>query len=142
MKIEFDIDKKDAHVLINALEFAASKAPNLESFEAIQKVIQEIREDIKNGIVVFQELKKQLEPYTDKSPILLSSNFRTQLGISSIFISSNNGLIAVLNQILKTFVALNKPSSSPDWIEKSKIDDAITIEDLVKLILNNYESSH
>lgn len=142
MKIEFDIEKKDLKILVKALEFAASKVNDENSFNTIQKVIQEIKEDVKNGVVILKKLKEELKKYTDGSPILESSNFRTQLGISNVFINSNNGLIALMNYILKSLVRYYKPNAKPDYIKKDKIDDAKTIKDLVNQIANNYESSN
>ncbi len=142
MKIEFDIEKKDLTILVKALEFAASKVNDENSFNTIQKVIQEIKEDVKNGVIILRKLKEELKKYTDGSSILETSNFRTQLGISNVFISSNNGLIALMNYILKSLVTYYKPNAKIDYIKKDKIDDAKTIKDLVNLISNNYESSN
>jgi len=141
MKIEFDIEKNDLTIIVKSLEFAASKVNNEHSFNTIQKVIQEIKEDVKNGIMVFNKLREELSKYSDGSPILETSNFRTQLGISNVFINSNNGLIALLNYTLKSLVTYYKPTANPDYIKKSKIGDAKTIRDLTNLIVNNYESS-
>lgn len=141
MKIEFDIEKKDLTILVKALEFAASKVNNESSFNTLQMVIQEIKEDVNNGVMVFNKLKDDLKTYTDGSPILKLSDFRTQLGISKVFINSNNGLIALLNYILKSLVNFHKPYANPNKIKKSEIGDSKTIEDLTNLIINNYESS-
>jgi hypothetical protein len=142
MKIEFDIEKKDLKVLVNALEFAASRVSDENSFNTIQKVINEIKEDVKNGVAIFTRFRDELKKYTDGSPILETSNFRTQLGISAVFIKSDNGLIALMNYILKSFVLELKPNAKPDYIKKDKIDDTKTIKDLVNLICKNYESSN
>jgi hypothetical protein len=142
MIIEFDIDEKDLAVLVNALEFAASRVSDEHSFSTIQKVISEIKEDVKNGVAIFIRLRDELKKYTDGSTILETSNFRTQLGISAVFIKSDKGLIAVMNYILTDFVLKLKPNAKPDYIEKEKIDDAKTIKDIVNLICNNYESSN
>ncbi|GAA3623041.1 hypothetical protein [Flavivirga jejuensis] len=142
MKIEFEITKSDAKIIVKALEYAASKAGNQSSVNAIQNAIQEIKEDIQNGIRVLKKLKSELKGYTDGSPILETSKFRTQLGLSNAFIKSDNGLIALMNYILKSFVSFYKPGVKPDFIKKTKIDDAKTIKDLINLIINNYESSN
>jgi hypothetical protein len=142
MKIEFEVEEKYAPVLIDLLEFAAAKAPDTRTFDTIHKIIQELRDDIKNGIEAFQELKKRLAPFTDNSPILLTSDFRSHLGISNVFISSDEGLIKLLNYLLTFLIKLHKPNSTISFIEKTAIDDTNTIDDLVKLILKNYENIH
>src|SRR5687768_15531465 len=103
MKIRFEIAEKDATVLVQALQQAASRTTEPQSFDAIQLLIEEIKNDLKNGVEVFQQLSSRLAIYTDGSTILLSSNFRTDLGISNVFITSTHGLIRLLNQILYTY---------------------------------------
>ena len=142
MKIEFEIDDKDLTVLLQALESAASNpATTRASFDAIQKLLNEIRQDVVNGSDIFMELKTRLAPFTNGSPILMKSNFRTHLGISSNFIESDTGLINLLNFILKKNVNANKPGATPKEIEIDALDDAVTIEDLVKLIVDAYVAS-
>jgi len=142
MKIEFNIDKRDVKILIKALEFAASKSNNQSSVNSLQNIIQEIKEDLNNGIKVSNKLKSELKGYTDGSLILANTKFRTQLGLSNAFIKSDNGLIRIMNYILKLLVKMYKPQAKPDFIKKSEIDEAKTFKDLVNLIINNYEGSN
>jgi hypothetical protein len=142
MKIQFDIEEKDIPVLIQSLEFAASRAINQKTFEALQKVIREVKDDTVNGVEIFDELKARLTPFTDGSAINLTSNFKTHLGISRVFLESAEGLISMLNQILRRVVSLKKPGVSPVLIKQSALGSASFIEDLVKLIIDNYEASN
>lgn len=89
----------------------------------------------------FQELKEQLAEFTDGSAILMTSNFRSHLGISGDFIESDTGMIAILNFIAKKNVNADKPGVTPKEIEIDELDDAVKIEDLVELIVDAYDAS-
>lgn len=141
MKIQLEIDDKDLAMLIDALKCASSKADDEPSFNAVKKVITGIKSNINIAVAAFNELKGKLAPFTDGSPVLLTSDFRTQLGIPEGFIKSDTGLIVILNYVLKFLIANYKPEAKPNLIKKAKIDDARTIQDLVNIILANYESS-
>jgi hypothetical protein len=134
MKIQFEIAEKDASVLVDALEQAASRTADPQSFDAIQMLIEEVKNDLRNGVEVFRRLSNGLSIYTDGSPIRLSSNFRTHLGISNVYITSSHGLIRLLNHILATCAAVAHPGPPVVPIAPSAIASAVTIEDLVKLI--------
>lgn len=142
MKIEFEIDENEASILIDALQFAASQSNDQATFEAIQKVIQDIQEDLKNGVLIFEELKRLIKPYTDGSAILKTSSFRTQLGLSQVFIESSQGLIYILNYILNALVALHEPGTSVKNITMQELSKAKKIKDLIDLIQSNYEDSN
>jgi hypothetical protein len=141
MKIEFEIEDSDLAVLLQALESAAASAANRTSFDALQRLVNEIRQDITNGTDVFLELKTRLTSFTNGSPILPKSNFRTHLGMSLDFIESENGLLHLLNWILDRLVRANKPRATTKLIESDDIEGAFIVQDLVKLITDNYVAS-
>jgi hypothetical protein len=142
MKIQFEIDDGDVAILVDALDRAALQATTPRSFDSLQRVIALIREDVQNGVEALQLVKQNLALYTDGSPILSQSNFRTDLGISGAFIQSSHGLIRLLNQVLAILVAQHKPGVGPAWIKASAIATLFTVQELVNLILENYDASH
>ncbi|MDR7127684.1 hypothetical protein J2X69_000012 [Algoriphagus sp. 4150] len=141
MKIEFEINDSDANVLVPALQHAASQALDINTFEVLQKVIQEIQEDIQNGVSIFQQLINYLHPYTNGNPILASSKLIINLGISQNFMESSQGMHYVLSYILKVLVNTHKPGKTPSGITMTEIGKLITIDDCINLIQHHYEKS-
>jgi hypothetical protein len=141
MRIQLEIDEKDLALLVNAFISASSNQKNDHPVSIIQKAIRGITDIIDIGAAAFAELEDKLAPYTDGSPVLPASDFRTQLGISDVFIKSDTGLIMVLNYVLKFLVNTYKNGAKPVLIKKDKIDEARTMQDLVNLITANYEKS-
>ena len=141
MKIYFSIEHQDNKEFLNALEYAAANSPQKDSLGFLQDIIKQVKlETIIPGIV-FVNLKKALERYTDGNPVLINSVFRTQIGLSGDFINDDRGLIAVLNNVLKSMQEEYKPGSNVNLINKSRLDYARTIDDLVNIIISNYAKS-
>ena len=145
MKIYFSIEHQDNKEFLNALEYAAANSPQKDSLGFLQDIIKQVKlETIIPGIV-FVNLKKALERYTDGNPVLINSVFRTgfkRVGYScSDFINDDRGLIAVLNNVLKSMQEEYKPGSNVNLINKSRLDYARTIDDLVNIIISNYAKS-
>ncbi|MDB4583105.1 hypothetical protein N9164_08135 [Draconibacterium sp.] len=141
MKIEFEINDSEANILVPALQQAASQALDISTFEVLQKVIQEIQEDIQNGVSIFQQLVNYLHPYTNGNPILKSSKLILNLGISRNFMNSSQGMHYVLSYILGALVATHKPGKNPSGIIMAEIGKLTTIEDCIDLIQEHYEKS-
>ncbi|WP_026945774.1 hypothetical protein [Algoriphagus marincola] len=141
MKIEFEINDSEASILVLALQHAASQALELKTFEVLQKVIQEIHEDIQNGVSIYQQLVYYLRPYTNGNPILKTTKLILGLGISQNFMKSSQGMHYLLTYILGSLVATHKPGKSSSKITMNEIGKLTTVEDCINLIQDHYEKS-
>ena len=141
MKIEFEISDNDVDRLVKALQLLASQATEIETFEVVQKLLNEIQNDVENGVAIFNHLITYLKPYTNGTEIAKTSKLILHLGISENFINSSRGLIHVLKYILGLLVAEHKPAKKPVPIPSSEINDLSTIEDCINLIQEYFEKS-
>jgi len=141
MKTKLTFDISELHDLIDILESLTDKFTDEKSVSTINKIIKiaSMSRDIFDE--AFIEIQKLLFESTDGSPINLNSNFRNDLGISEEFIESPAGLVTILNRVLRSLLNTHKPNSKIIRIKLDAINEAGTIEDLITLIVDNYEIS-
>lgn len=140
MKIEFEIEKSDGLVLINALKYAVSRNNNPMVIEKLIKIIGEIEKDMHSSAQAYKLLAGHLTPYVPNVPILINSDLRVHLSLSNSFISHPNGLSRECNQViiqLSNFYNLKQKNRNvyPDDLKEVKL-----IEDVVEIIQNKIES--
>ena len=141
MKIHFSIENKNIADFLLALQYAGANSPQKDSLGFIQDIIKQIKVGLIIRRKTIEKLKNAIEKYTDGSPILITSDFRTQLGLSGDFINDDRGLIAMLNNVLTSIQEKYKPGSNINLINKNTLDDVRTIDDLINIIITNYEKS-
>lgn len=138
MNISFDLEKQEVDILLKALTFAAGQTNSKESRKKILEIIQEIQLDVKLESIIGNYVEILLDPYTNAS-IYPSSDLRNGLGISINWI--NNFLFMGCNKILKKMIELYKPATSTDPISKAEAKKCKTVQDVIDLIKQKYESA-
>lgn len=138
MLINFELEKSEVRVLINALSHAASQANSLALRNKILAIISEIHLDIQVEDLIVHKTKQLLDPYTNAN-ITEKSNLRNGLGIPSGWI--DNFMYQGCNKILYQLISLYKPGNTATAITKAEAKKCLVVQDVVDLIKANYEKA-
>ena len=141
MKLEFEVTRREAFLLLDGLKYLRQQTNNQETLKALTKIIREIIRDGNLEIEVFKLLVKVLK--NDSTPGVkfeLDSSLRNDLDISPTFINSVHGLRSDCNLVLEYIVNKHKPGKTPGSVSIQKTRKCETIQDVINLMVDKYES--
>lgn len=142
MKIEFEISKKDAVLMMNSLNYALSKTSNQESRKSLINIIQSIKVDYKIDDIILDQLKYYLKDSQGTNPALVKRNaqLKLNLSLSPNYIKSPGGLGMVCNNILINLRNAYKGSKPFKRIPQYKIIKCKTVGNIIKMIHDGFEA--
>mgnify|MGYP005991420717 CR=1 FL=1 len=158
MKIEFEIDDKEAVLLLDVIKRFMGQTGNPNVLKTLAKVVTEIESDFKVGNEAFKRLRYRLTPYTNHNRMFPESNMEVYLGINENFLTRIGGLERQASYVLRNLVKKYKPEfdlkkvkayggdlagefvvNGRGGLSLTEIKKCKKISDVVSLIQNRYE---
>jgi hypothetical protein len=141
MKIEFEVDRSEAIVLLNGLKHLMGITANPQTVKILHGIVNEIEEDGKTNDFVFKGLEKETANYRNMNfPFKMVSHLKNDLKMNDPFINSTYGLRRCCQKVLIELVQITKPNKPIPHISLTKVKKCKDVKDLVYLIVEVYES--
>ncbi|MDG5493179.1 hypothetical protein [Psychroserpens sp. SPM9] len=141
MKIEFEVDRSEALVLLKGLKHLMGITSNPKTIKIIHDIIKEIEEDGKANDFVFENLDKETANYRNMNfPFKMMSHLKNDLKMNDPFINSTYGLRQRCQKVLTKLTHSTKPGKPIPHVSLSKVKQCKTVKDLVHLIVEDYEN--
>ena len=140
MKIAFEVDKKEAHLLLRGLKRLMGQTQNPKTLNALQKIFREIDKDVRVEEIVFRNLEYKSRDFRNTNvPFLRTSDLREGLRMGAPFVEATNGLRLLSQHILKNLVLKTKPGKQVPRISLTPIKKCKTVKNVVDVIVKYYE---
>ena len=143
MKIEFEIEEKEAVLLLKILQQFMGQTNNPNVLKSLSKIASEIESDFQIGNQIFLLLRTRLYDYTNHNVMLPESDMRIFLGMSSNFITRVGGLEREANIVFIQIVKNNKPNVDIRKLKQIPLDEikkCKLISDVQEIIQSAYEN--
>ncbi|GAB4163662.1 MAG: hypothetical protein Tsb0033_24330 [Winogradskyella sp.] len=141
MKIEFEVDRSEAIVLLKGLKHLMGTTENIKTIKILHNIIKEIEEDGKANDFVFKNLDKETANYRNMNfPFKMMSHLKNDLKMNNPFINSTYGLRYCCQKVLIKLVHATKPNKPIPHISLTKVKKCKVVRDVVHLIIEVYES--
>ncbi|MFD1062747.1 hypothetical protein ACFQ1Q_05770 [Winogradskyella litorisediminis] len=142
MKIEFEVDRSEAIVLLEGLKHLMGITNNPATIKTLHKIIAEIQRDGKLNDIVFKNLEYHTRDYRNMNfPFKIDSDLRNDLKMSNPFISSTYGLKQRCQIVLKHLVLKGKPGTIIPKMSLTKVKKCKKVSEVVNLIVDKYEAA-
>lgn len=142
MKIEIDVTKEEAIILLKSLKQILGMTTSKTTFNSISKIMSEIESDALLDDEIYKQLYKHLVHFKHPSAkITKDANLRIQLRLKPLFLNRSDGLKAVCNRVLKTFLLRYKPTASSNGVVLKSVQKCMTVQDVTNLIKTTYEAA-
>ena len=138
LRIDFKISKKEGQLVLGALKNLHNAISNISSRQSLQRIINEIEEDLNLESIVFGQLVAGIAPVVN-IPIARNSNIEFGLGLKLGY--RNTTLVKIANRIVQQLLLERKPSKTVKALTRNQIQECVLISDIIKLILDKYETA-
>lgn len=140
MKIEFEVDRSEAIVLLKGLKHLMGTTSNQKTVKVLHYIIEEIEEDGRGNDFVFKNLAKATAGYRNMNfPFKIMSHLKNDLKMNDAFINSTYGLRQRCQKVLEKLTKARKPNKPIPHISLTKVKKCNTVKELVHLIIEIYE---
>lgn len=141
MKIEFEVDRSEAIVLLNGLKHLMGTTSNSKTIKVLHEIIKEIEEDGKTNDFVFKNLAVETANYRNMNfPFKMMSHLKNDLKMNDPFINSTYGLRQRCQKVLAKLVKATKPNKPVPHISLSAVKKCKVVKELVHLIVETHEN--
>lgn len=142
MKIELDLEKHEAILLLKSLKRLQASTENPQTFQSISEIIAEIESDAMMNEEIYKILRAHLRNFKHPNArISMNSHLRLGLRLRPLFLNRANGLKAVCNRVLHRILITYKPSSSSKGVPLKGVHKCQTVQDVINLIKVTYEAA-
>ena len=142
MRIEFDLTKDEAILLLNSLKRVQATTKNKNTFTSISKMITEIESDAVLNDEVYNLLRLHLVHFKHKHAIMSrDAHLRLGLRLQPLFLNRADGLKAVCNRVLYKILMRYKPTAASNGVILKSVQKCIIVQDVVNLIKTTYEAA-
>ena len=142
MKINIEVNQKEARLLLGGLKKIAGSTNNKETLKSISKLIREIEQDVKMDEIVFRRLEHYTKKYRSKyAKFERESDLRSDLKMGNPFLNSNQGFFILCNHLLKNIILKYKPGKAIVRVVLADLRKCGTVKDVMDVIIAGYEKA-
>ena len=142
MKIELDLTKNEAILLLNSLRRLLATTENPKTFNSISLIIAEIESDALIDNEIYRLLRSYLVHFKGKGTVITKdAHLRLGLRLKPLFLNKANGLKAVCNKVLHTILITYKPTTISKGVPLKGVQKCTTVQDVINLIKVTYEAA-
>ena len=142
MRIELDLTKDEALLLLNSMRKLLASTKNPKTFNSIALIIAEIESDAHANNEIYKILKSYLIHFKKKGTLISkSANLRLGLRLNPMFINKSSGLKAVCNKVLHRMLITYKPTTNSKGVPLKGVQKCEVVQDVINLIKVTYEAA-